>query len=180
LASHDINGNVIYIGSVCKTVAPVYRIGYLIASKEFVDEASKLRGIVDRQGDALLELTFADFIKSGDLDRHIRKVMKIYKQRRDLFCKLLKDEFGSFFQFDIPKGGMAVWLQLNSDYSWDTISKVARKHQLEIGKWQRYDRAKFQHNYIRIGFATYNKKEVYELINRMKKTINEVKNLENS
>ena len=77
LASHDTNGNVIYIGSVCKTVAPVFRIGYLIASKEFVDEASKLRGFVDRQGDALLELTFADFIKSGDLDRHIRKVMKM-------------------------------------------------------------------------------------------------------
>jgi len=77
LASHDTNGNVIYIGSVCKTVAPVFRVGYLIASKEFVDEAAKLRGFVDRQGDALLELTFAAFIQSGDLDRHIRKVMKI-------------------------------------------------------------------------------------------------------
>ena len=62
LASHDTNGNVIYIGSICKTVS-VYRIGYLIASKEFVDEAANLRGFVDRQGDALLELTFSDFIK---------------------------------------------------------------------------------------------------------------------
>ena len=69
LASHDTNGNVIYIGSVCKTVAPVFRIGYLIASKEFVNEAANLRRIVDRQGDALLELTFADFIKNGDLDQ---------------------------------------------------------------------------------------------------------------
>ena len=156
LASHDTNGNVVYIGSVCKTVAPVFRIGYLIASKEFVDEASKLRGFVDRQGDALLELTFANFIKSGDLDRHIRKVMKIYKQRRDLFCKLLKDELGRFFEFEIPKGGMAVWAKLDSNYSWATISEVAKKHKLEIGAWERYDLANLGHNYIRIGFAAYN------------------------
>lgn len=178
LASHDTNGNVIYIGSVCKTVAPVFRIGYLIASKEFVDEASKLRGFVDRQGDALLELTFANFIKSGDLDRHIRKVMKIYKQRRDLFCKLLKDELGDFFQFETPKGGMAVWTKLNSNYSWSTISEVAKTYKLEIGDWQRYDSAKQAHNYIRIGFAAYNEEEIYELINRCKKTILEIKNLE--
>jgi GntR family transcriptional regulator/MocR family aminotransferase len=175
LASHDTNGNVIYIGSVCKTVAPVFRIGYLIASKEFVDEASKLRGFVDRQGDALLELTFADFIKSGDLDRHIRKVMKIYKQRRDLFCKLLKDELGGFFEFEIPKGGMAVWTKLHSNYSWATISEVARKYKLEIGDWQRYDNAKLKHNAIRIGFSANNEEEIYELINRLKKTIDEIR-----
>ena len=153
LASHDINGNVIYIGSVCKAVAPVYRIGYLIASKEFVDEAAKLRGFVDRQGDALLELTFANFIKSGDLDRHIRKVMKVYKRRRDLFCELLNEEFSGFFKFEIPKGGMAVWVKLNSNYSWKQISEIAKTHKLEIGDWKQYDRNNMEHNYFRIWFC---------------------------
>ncbi len=168
LASHDTNANVIYIGSICKTVAPVFRIGYLIASKEFVAEAAKLRGFVDRQGDALLELTFADFIKSGDLDRHIRKVIKIYKQRRDLFCKLLKDELSEFFQFEMPKGGMAVWVQLNKKYSWKQVSLEAKKQHLEIGAWQRYDLANTKHNAIRIGFASYNEDEIHELINKLK------------
>lgn len=171
LASHDANGNVVYIGSICKTVAPVFRIGYLVASKEFVDEASKLRGFVDRQGDALLELTFADFIKSGDLDRHIRKVLKIYKQRRDLFCKLLKEELGQYFQFEIPKGGMAVWVTLHKNYSWKVVNKEARKHNLEIGEWQRYDLAKTKHNSMRIGFASYNEEEIYELISKLKLTM---------
>jgi GntR family transcriptional regulator/MocR family aminotransferase len=177
LASHDTNGNVVYIGSVCKTVAPVFRIGYLIASKEFVDEASKLRGIVDRQGDALLELTFADFIKSGDLDRHIRKVMKVYEHRRDLFCKLLKEELSPFLQYTFPKGGMAVWVKLNSKYSWKTVTEVAKTYKLEIGNWQRYNRAQLNHNCIRIGFAAYNDEEIYEVINRLKKTFEETSKL---
>ena len=174
LASHDINGNVIYIGSVCKTVAPVFRIGYLIASKEFVDEAAKLRGFVDRQGDALLELTFADFIKSGDLDRHIRKVMKIYKQRRDLFCKLLQEELGEFFQFEIPKGGMAVWILLNKKYKWKQVAEIAINYQLQIGDFERYDLGKKNHNAMRVGFASYNNEEIYDLINKLKKTMKQL------
>ena len=171
LKSHDTNGNVIYIGSVCKTVAPVFRIGYLIASKEFVDEAANFRKIVDRQGDALLELTFADFIKSGDLDRHIRKVMKIYKHRRDLFCNLFSNELSPFFEFEIPKGGMAIWAVLNKNYTWKQVGKEAMNHQLEIGDFKRYDLMKTNHNAIRIGFASYNDEEICELISRLKKTM---------
>ncbi|WP_299104605.1 PLP-dependent aminotransferase family protein [uncultured Tenacibaculum sp.] len=176
LASHDTGGNVIYVGSVCKTVAPVFRIGYLIASKDFVDEAAKLRGYVDRQGDALLELTFADFIKSGDLDRHIRKVLKVYQQRRDLFCKLLKDELGNYFSFDIPKGGMAIWVTLDKKYSWKELQEAGEQYQLAIGNYKRYDMAEMRHNAMRIGFASYNEEEIYELIKRLKQTMLSITN----
>ena len=176
LKSHDVNKNVIYIGSICKTVAPVFRVGYLIAPKEFVDEAANRRKIVDRQGDELLELTFADFIKSGDLDRHIRKVMKVYKQRRDLFCCLLGKELGGFFKFDKPKGGMAVWTVLNKKYSWKQVAKEALKNQLEIGDYSRYEAVNISHNAIRIGFASYNEEEIYELITRLKTTMLALKN----
>ncbi|GGD22919.1 aminotransferase-like domain-containing protein [Hyunsoonleella pacifica] len=168
LASHDINGNVIYVGSVCKTVAPVYRVGYLVASKDFVDECAKLRRFVDRQGDAILELTFASFIKEGNLDRHINKVTKIYKTRRDFFCKLLKAELDDYLSFQIPKGGMAIWAILNKSYSWNKVTEIALKHKLIIPEWQRYDMANLNHNAIRIGFASYNEDEAVELVSRLK------------
>lgn len=171
LASHDVNHNVIYIGSVCKTVAPVFRVGYLIASKPFVDEAAKLRRFIDRQGDVILELTFAEFIKSGDLDRHIRKVIKIYKLRRDFCCKLLKEELGAFFSFEIPKGGMAIWLKLDDRYSWTEVEKAAGKYALGFPNWKQYDKFTIGHNCIRLGFATYDEAEIKDLIGRLKKTM---------
>ncbi|SNR15376.1 MocR-like pyridoxine biosynthesis transcription factor PdxR [Tenacibaculum jejuense] len=178
LASHDVHNNVIYIGSVCKTVAPVFRVGYLIANKEFVNEASQIRGLVDRQGDALLELTFAEFIESGDLDRHIRKVHKVYEKRRDLFCDLLREELNEYFSFKKPKGGMAVWLTLNKKYTWLEVTRAARKYKLEIGNFSRYDMAKTNHNAIRMGFARFNVAELHELIKRMKLTMIDLANLE--
>jgi len=167
LASHDANGNVIYIGSVCKTVAPVFRIGYLIASKEFVDEAAAYRRIVDRQGDALLELTFAEFIENGDLDRHIKKVLKVYKSRRDFMCSRLNKRFADYFEFETPKGGMAIWLQLHKKYSWERVFELALKNKLCIGDWRRYDPENTKHNAIRLGFAAYNEEEIEQLIQKL-------------
>lgn len=175
LASHDINGNVIYIGSVCKTVAPVFRVGYLIAAKEFVDEAAKYRGYIDRQGDALLERTFSKFIKDGDLDRHINKMLKVYKERRDVCCALLKEELGDYFTFQIPKGGMAVWLCLNKKYDWEEITKISFDHKLVIGNWKRYDAINAKHNCIRFGFAAYTNEEMYELVKKLKITLETAK-----
>lgn len=177
LASHDINGNVIYIGSICKTVAPVYRVGYLIATKEFVDEAAKLRTYVDRQGDALLEITFSRFIKNGDLDRHINKAVKIYRKRRNLCCKLLREELSEFLSFNIPPGGMAIWIQLNKKYNWNEISKIANENKLEIGNWKRYDALGVNHNSIRLGFAAYNEEEIYLLVKKLKTTFQKAKNV---
>ncbi|MEC3905392.1 PLP-dependent aminotransferase family protein [Tamlana sp. 2201CG12-4] len=172
LASHDKNGNVIYVGSFCKTVAPAYRVGYLIAPKAFVDECAKLRRFVDRQGDAVLEMAFAKFIKNGNLDRHIKKVLKVYKSRRDLFCELLEKELGAYLSFEIPKGGMAIWATLNKKYSWDSVAKKALEQKLVISEWQRYDMANSKHNAIRMGFATYNESEIHEFVKRFKKTMN--------
>ena len=164
LASHDRHGNVIYVGSICKTVAPVYRVGYLVAPKSFVDECAKLRRYVDRQGDALLEMVFAHFISDGSLDRHIKKVVKIYESRRDLFCKLLKEELGDYLTFNMPRGGMAVWATLNKAYSWQEVFEVAKTQKLIIHEWDRYDMINTGHNAIRIGFAAYNDDEIYEFI----------------
>ena len=175
LASHDVNDHVIYIGSVCKTVAPVFRIGYLIASEAFVDEAAKLRRYIDRQGDVILELAFAEFIKTGDLDRHIRKVLKIYKTRRDVFCKLLKDELAEYFSFEIPKGGMAIWLKLDTQYCWKQLATHALKYKLIIPNWERYDLFDKGHNAIRIGFASLNPNEIVALVSLLKKACQDLK-----
>ncbi|MEX0274247.1 MAG: PLP-dependent aminotransferase family protein, partial [Flavobacteriaceae bacterium] len=174
LASHDVQGNVIYIGSVCKTVAPAYRVGYLVGPENFVREAATLRRYIDRQGDPLLEQAIAEFIANGDLDRHIRKVSKVYGKRRDFFCKLMQQELSEFFQFRVPSGGMAVWTILNPRFRWSELAKAAKPHRIEIGAWRRYDPFEIGHNGIRIGFASHNEPEISMLVERLKRTLLDV------
>ena len=89
--------------------------------------------------------------------------------------KLLNESFSDVFSFEVPKGGMAVWITLDKKYSWKRLTKIALKHQLEIGEWQRYDKAKIGHNSIRIGYASYNEEEIIELMKRFRKIFNEIK-----
>ncbi|WP_028891988.1 hypothetical protein [Tenacibaculum sp. 47A_GOM-205m] len=71
---------------------------------------------------------------------------------------------------------MAIWLQLDQKYNWKEIAVEAKKHQLEIGEWQRYDLANKKHNAIRIGFASYNEEEIMLLVERLKNTLMSLKN----
>lgn len=171
LASNDYHGNVIYIGAFSKIIAPAMRIGYLVAPKDFILEAAKLRRIIDRQGDTLLEETLATMIKVGDVQRHCNKVIKIYKQRRDLFCKLLKDKLSDYLSFDIPNGGMAIWITLDKKYNWEPISVEAKKRKLYISDWKRYDMINSGHNSIRLGFASFNEIEIPIIIDRLHEAI---------
>src|SRR5690606_35268829 len=56
VASLDQNGNVIYIGTLSKTLAPAIRVGFMIAPKNFIDEAVAVRRSIDFQGDSILEI----------------------------------------------------------------------------------------------------------------------------
>jgi len=173
LASNDYNRNVIYIGGFTKIVAPALRIGYFIASKDVVAEAAALRRIIDRQGDTILEQTLARMLFNGDIQRHSNKVLKIYKNRRDLFCRLFKEKLGNHFDFEIPKGGMAVWIRLHKKYNWNVIEQEAIKQHLTFTtEWKYYDKNNTGHNGIRIGFASLNEDEIRILIDRLVKIMN--------
>ncbi|MDN3582295.1 PLP-dependent aminotransferase family protein [Mucilaginibacter flavus] len=85
LASADDAGMVIYCGSFSKTLSPAIRVGYLVASENVIEHLASLRRIIDRQGDTLLENGMAELLQSGIIQRHLRKSLRLYRQRRDLF-----------------------------------------------------------------------------------------------
>lgn len=160
LASSDTQGSVIYIGALCKIVAPGIRIGYMVAPKAFIDEAAHLRRIIDRQGDPMMELTFAHMIKDGDIQRHSKKALKIYHERRDLFCGILSAQLGDHLDFSIPNGGMAVWTKLRGRLNWKTIGERALSKQLKIEPFAKYNPASGNNLGIRMGFASLNSQEI--------------------
>ncbi|MBQ4801958.1 PLP-dependent aminotransferase family protein [Aquimarina sp. MMG015] len=176
LASNDTKGNVIYIGGFTKIIAPALRIGYFIAAKDVIDEAARLRRIIDRQGDTLLEQTLARMIINGDVQRHSNKVRKIYKERRDLFCGLLREKLVDFFDFETPNGGMAVWVRLKQPYNWDVVMAEALKLNVAFNpEWRRYDNNNLGHNGIRIGFAALNKEEIITVINTLETVMKSIR-----
>lgn len=171
LASIAGNGNVVYMGALCKIVAPAIRVGYMVGPKDFIESAGHLRRIIDRQGDAIMERAIAQMIQHGDLQRHSRKALKLYHARRDHFCELLSEELGDFLVFQKPEGGMAVWVLLRKDLSWLKIEGSCKQRGLSIPNFMNYDQAKLGHNGMRLGFASLDFEEQRQVVSILKSSI---------
>jgi len=86
MASLDRHGSVIYIGTLTKTLAPAIRIGFMVAPEHFIRHAVWLRKALDTQGDSLMENAIAGLYKDGTIASHIKRSVKLYKERRDHLC----------------------------------------------------------------------------------------------
>jgi GntR family transcriptional regulator/MocR family aminotransferase len=74
---------VVYAGSASKVLAPGLRLGWLVAPTELATRLAAMKKARDGGSPALDQLTFADFIAHGELDRHLRRMRPIYRRRRD-------------------------------------------------------------------------------------------------
>jgi GntR family transcriptional regulator/MocR family aminotransferase len=157
MASLDHHGNVIYVGTLTKTLAPAIRVGFMVAPENLINAAAYRRRWIDRQGNTLMEVALAQLYRNGTMARHIRKVVKIYHERRDHFCETLKDKLGDRISFKVPDGGMSVWTTFK-DADVKQVSINAAKKGLIISDGRVYNLYKNYHA-TRLGFASLNLKE---------------------
>lgn len=164
LASTQHDGCVIYIGSVTKVMTPSLRIGFMVAPDNFIKQAINLRRLVDSRGDNLMEAAVANLMKNGDIGRHIKKSNKIYHQRRDMFCELLDQHLPGIVRYDQPAGGMAIWARFNARYPLPLIAARASAMGLFMNDGANYVTGKANYNALRMGFASFNEKEMQEVM----------------
>jgi GntR family transcriptional regulator / MocR family aminotransferase len=155
LASVDTEGYVVYVGSLCKTISPALRVGYIIAPSELIEEMSQLRRIIDRQGDNIMEAALAILFKDGTIKRHLKKSQKTYHKRRDFFCASMENQLGDVVDFKKPNGGMAVWAKFDPSVSLPILSEKAAKMGLKMSNG-----APYNINATRLGFASTNEEEI--------------------
>lgn len=171
LASIDHNHNVIYIGSISKTFAPALRIGFMAGPSTFINAAACLRELIDKQCDTLLEDAFAMMFESGEMERHFRKSLKIYKQRRNLFCDILTSDFNGLVEYKTPEGGLAVWSTFDKKINLVKMSENAEKKGLFIDNGTFYKNEIFNTNSMRLGFASLNETEMIKALSLLKEVL---------
>jgi len=162
LASADTNGMVVYIGSFCKSLAPGFRSGYLVAPANLIAEMAKFRRLVDRQGDMLMEQALAELLEEKEIQRHLKKAVKVYQERRDLFTGLLQEQLGGKLSFISPPGGLSVWTRWNPKLNLMRISKNCQKYNLHLPQELLYQTDNV--TAMRLGFGNLSSAEIEEAI----------------
>lgn len=174
LASADRRGMVIYVGSLTKSVAPAFRIGYVVAPTALIDELARLRRIIDRQGDTMLEFAVGQLFKTGDLGRHFRKALRTYHARRDHFCYLLTTELGDAVQFTKPDGGLAVWATFDPAIDMEMLMERAGRRGLHLSNGLTHNSPGQMLNGTRLGFASSTEAELERSVAVLKTVLRSV------
>lgn len=171
LASADKAGMVLYCGSFTKSISPAFRVGYLVASENVIRHLAQLRRIIDRQGDNMLENAIAELLQNGIIQRYLRKSMRTYRQRRDVFCELLKNNLSEHLQFQVPVGGMAVWTHFDPSVDLNVLAQKALQHDLYFSPGFRADDINPPLNATRLGFASSTPEELEVCVDILKKVL---------
>ncbi len=107
-----ISGNVLYLSTFSKTLAPGLRVAWMVGPEEVI-----YRMVQAKQGADLHTSTFGQMVayetaKGGFLDRHIKVIRDVYRRRRDLMLKMMDQYFPEGVTWTHPKGGLFLWIRL--------------------------------------------------------------------
>lgn len=170
LASVDTGGMVVYIGSFCKSMAPGLRAGYVVAPDNLIKELGKIRRIIDRQSDVWVEQGLGELLHEGEIQRHIKKAQKVYRQRRDYFCDILNQEFDDFVSFSPPPGGLACWTVWHRKINLMRLSSQCKSTGVHIPQSLLYQSRRF--SAMRLGFGNLSLSEMDQVLSVVKENIN--------
>ena len=168
IASLDKPNRVIYVGSLSNILAPSFRLGFVVASREIIKHFSNEIMMIDRQGNTVIELAMAELLHRGEINRHTLKIVKIYEERRTFIAELIKTELSDYVQFKMPDGGLALWLKINPKINMLVLMKDAEIEKVRIVVGASFSLHSEPVSAIRLGFASLNNDEIRLGIKRLK------------
>lgn len=109
IRSLDRTGNVVYIGSLSKSLAPGLRLGYMVAHPDIVKEAKAVRRAMMRHPPTLLQEAMALFLGLGYQDVHLRRLHRRYKIRWEEMRRALQAHLPDL-HIQASQGGTCFWI----------------------------------------------------------------------
>ena len=112
---HALEGsaNVVYLGTVSKTLSPTLRIGYLVVPAGLRSLFSAAKQITDRHAPQIGQAALATMLESGAYERHVRRVRRRNAERRQALLDALQHRFGDRIRIDGADAGLhiVVWFR---------------------------------------------------------------------
>jgi GntR family transcriptional regulator / MocR family aminotransferase len=167
LAARDEAGVVVYVGTLSKVLAPGLRMGYLLAPRAVLERVCTLRQVADIQGDLAHECAVAELFEDGDLMRHVRRMRRIYRGRRDALVDALRRRLSGAVAFTVPPGGMALWAEVAADVDVETWAARAVHQGVAFAGGRMYDFDGASQPAMRLGFSPLDAEDLDEAVRRM-------------
>ncbi len=162
-------GNVIYLSTFSKTLAPGLRLGWIVAPPEIISKLVQLK-----QGADLHTSTFTQFIayevaRDGFLDQHAKLIRQVYRERRDVMLQALRENFPPLVTWTHPQGGLFLWVTLPEGLDMQAIFKSAIEHNVAFVPGNSFyaNDAREGTRHMRLNFSNASPEQIQEGMRRL-------------
>ena len=156
---------VVYCGSFSKVLFPSLRIGYMVVPEQLVAPFKRAKWVTDRHTPTLEQIVLAEFVREGHLERHLRRMRKVYGKRRQVLVEALDKYFGD----RVHVYGDAAGMHLMARFDDKDIFARAERNRVQLVKASDYYLSAAPANEFMLGFSSLSERSIREGIKRLAK-----------
>ncbi|NVM75946.1 GntR family transcriptional regulator/MocR family aminotransferase [Duganella sp. SG902] len=131
---------VVYLGTFSKTMFPSLRIGFVVVPAALAGDFALMRAQSSARGRVAEQLALAEFLRSGQFVLHLRRMRRLYRQRRDALVAALEKHLGSVATVHGGSAGMHLSLRFNDARIDDVeVTAQAERHGIAVNALSQHD-----------------------------------------
>ncbi len=104
--------NIAFLGSFSRVLLPSVRISYLILPRGIRESYKKIMQYYNQTASKAEQIALAQFLRDGHLNRHIKKMRRLYEEKRDIMAAALKKSLGKRGTLMFGESGMEIGVML--------------------------------------------------------------------
>lgn len=163
---------VIYIGTFSKVLFPALRIGYLVVPKSLVMVFTYAKRLTDRHSPMLEQQVLTDFINEGCLERHIRRMRKLYDRRRQVLMQALEENLGDRVTILGENAGMHLMVQFQTNLTAQEVVVASAARGVKLITAERYYLQNPGKCEFVLGYTNLSEAEIREGVSRLAQVLN--------
>jgi 2-aminoadipate transaminase len=161
------NGNVIYLSTFSKILAPGIRLAWVIAPPEAIAKIAQAKQGADLNTSTFNQLMAYEVGKDGFLVKHVELIRSVYHERRDVMLDALEEHCPKGVHWTHPEGGLFLWVTLPVGYDTTKMMKEALKQNVAYVPGGSFHPLGGGENTMRLNFSFCNPQTINEGIGRL-------------
>ena len=172
LAALDKVGRVLYVGTFSKSLFPSVRIGYVVVPEMLMDAFAKTRNIFGQTSSAIVEEALSNFMDDGCFAEHIRKMRRLYRDRRDILLNELQKHCSNNLTPQKTDAGMHIIADIKNGTSDRLVHLELLKSGIDSLPLSIYYLGPVHRQALVLGFSGSQKKVIPKLVSKMGAILN--------
>jgi 2-aminoadipate transaminase len=168
------SGNVIYLSTFSKTLAPGLRLGWVVAPRDMIQHMVQAKQGTDLHTSTFDQMVTYEAARGGFLDRHVRHLREVYRHRRDVMLAALARAFPDPAQgvhWTRPQGGLFLWVTLPAWIDAAQLLEEAIGEQVAFVPGEAFYPDGGGRNAMRLNFSNANEERIEQGVARLARVI---------